>query len=253
MKTDLFVSVRRWDTGQLEELALSGRVQGIILGDPFCPQRMFEHGSWELPVLVQAAKVAGLRVAYQTPVYLTPRNYSENLDLILSLEQRGSLDFLLVQDVGLLNSLSESECRIPICWSLWGVSRGDTLSRDLLDFLLQLGVRYLETDKPTRVGPLQEYGIKVVYRQHAPKVATFGRVCYTQYVLGSSCNNRSLCIQKEPALAATEGRLSLKVSGYTLQHTHPLRNPCPEAVPDYVTVYLSKAAELPGVLADERD
>lgn len=253
MKGELLVGIHHLDATQLEELTFSGWVNGVILGDPFCPLRMFGHGNLESLMWAQAAKQAGLRVAFQTPVYLTEPNYAGTLELILSMEQKSCLDLLLVQDLGLLRSLSEAECRIPICWTIWGVSRGDVVSHHLLDFLLGLQVQYLETDRAARVGALQSYGLKVVYRWRAPKVATFGRACYTQHALGCPCIEGELCRRHEPVLRAAGDDLLLRASGHTLQYLQPWLNPWPQVVPDCAAVYLRRATDLREVLTDEQD
>ena len=252
MKSKFLINVQHWTTRQFADLMrFSDRVRGIILGDPFCPLRMFEHGNWDIPVFAKSAKEAGLCVALQTPVYLTQRNFNDMFSLIRFLERRELLDLLFVQDVGLLSELKESDFRVPTCWSFWGGGRGDTLSRDLLNFLTQLNLQYLETNKPSRVGPLQECGLKVIYRLYAPQVATFGRFCYTQYITGSPCNGGDLCKHEQPGLVSTDGKLNLKVSGYTLEHAKPSLNPSPKASPDYVTVYVGELVHLSKVLGDD--
>ena len=242
------VGVQRWTKRQLVDLTrFSDRVRGVILGDPFCPLRMFEHSNWEIPEFAEFAKEAGLSVALQTPVYLTQRNISNVFSMIRFLESRNLVDLLFVQDVGLLSELKDSNSRIPTCWSLWGRNRGNMLNLDLLDFLTQLNVQYLETDRPSRVAPLQEYGLKVMYRLYAPKVATFGRFCYTQYITGSRCDDGDLCLHEQPRLVSANGKLRLRVKGYTLEYITSFFHPAPKIFPDYM-VYVSKLADLPTVL-----
>ena len=51
MKSKFLINVQHWTTRQFADLMrFSDRVRGIILGDPFCPLRMFEHGNWDIPV-----------------------------------------------------------------------------------------------------------------------------------------------------------------------------------------------------------
>ena len=60
MKSELLISVQHWTTRQFADLMrFSNRVQGIILSDPFCPLRMFEHGNWDIPVFCQICETSG--------------------------------------------------------------------------------------------------------------------------------------------------------------------------------------------------
>jgi hypothetical protein len=250
MKTKVFVGLKRWTTGQYLELErFKDRLYGIILGDPFCSFRMFENSNWEIPVFCESAKEAGMKVVLQTPVYLTERNFKETIKLISFLENKNLLDLIFVQDVGLLDQLKGSGCQTDICWSLWGEGRGNNLSGDLLDFLTQLNVQYLETDISSRVKPLQEYGLKVIYRLYGPQIATFGRFCYTQRLTDCLCNyNSNPCLQGQPSIVSTDGKMELRVNGYTLEYKRSVLNPYPNASPEYITVHVRELNDLLGVL-----
>jgi hypothetical protein len=182
-------------------------------------------------------------VALQTPVYLTTRNWDDTLNLTRMLQEQDSLDLLIVQDIGLLAELQAADCRVPVCWGLWGRTRADSLSRSLLDLLIQLGVQYWETDRPSRVGPFQDYGFKVMYRAVASRVKTFSRFCYTQYVTASVCQG-DLCLRIEPELVSHGGLHTLKVRGFTLEHTQPANRPTPVTIPDLLAVYVDDVAHL---------
>jgi hypothetical protein len=249
MENKFLVSTRRWESRQFKDLKnISDSVSGVVLGDPFCPIQAGEHGNWDIPVLAQAAKKAGLSVALQTPVYLTPRNFTDTLNLIQLLNSQHHIDLLFVQDAGLLGKLQEIDYHGNIIWGVWGRTRSRTLNRDMLDFLIQLGIKYYETADPSYIKPLQEYGLKVIYSPYTSGIATFGRVCYTQYVTKTICTDGKLCSRQEPELIAMDGALGLKVKGYSLEYIKSSPREPLVSIPEYIIVYIENPAELPIVM-----
>ena len=249
MKQQIFLGMQRWDEQIISHLKkFSESVHGIILGDPFCPLRMFVNGNWDIPLFAEIAKSKGFKVSLQTPVYLTQRNFSDTFYLIRSLSRRKLVDLLFIQDVGLLSKIKEFHCSVPICWSFWGRTRSDSISRDIVDFYMQLGVTYLEITKSNRIYPLQKYGLKVIYRLYSYEIATFGRICYTQYVTNTKCSDGKLCTYQHPELIAVGSELKLKAQGYTLEYVKPVSFNLPTSAPDFLTIHVENLEQLPQIL-----
>ncbi|MCD6309199.1 MAG: hypothetical protein J7M18_00690, partial [Candidatus Eremiobacteraeota bacterium] len=85
---------------------------GIIIGHPFCPILLGKKGEFGLPSIVGKIRSLGGKIAYQTPVYITSRNFNHQLSLIRHLVDEGLVDHLLVHDPGLLSFLPEGDYRI---------------------------------------------------------------------------------------------------------------------------------------------
>ena len=248
MNASLYVGLAHWTRQNLELLAQpAGRIQGIILGDPFCPQRMFDHNDFDIPLLAAQAKSANCQVAYQTPVYLTSRNYIDTLQVVRLLHETGCLDLLLVQDIGFLIQLMQEDLNVPLCWSYWATKRNDLLSRDFLDLLLQSGITYFETSKPKRIPDLQKYGFKVNYRLYAPSVVSFGRVCYNRYFSDAPCKPASQC-SEDLSMVSNDGKIKYQVDGHTITFQKALARPIPENSPDCASILVRDRDELAKVL-----
>lgn len=250
MKTPLFIGMPQWTKQSLKDLTpAADRKLGIILGDPFCSERMFHYGDLEIPSFAEEAVQKGLQVAYQTPVYLTSRSYNETFRMIMLLRERNLLDMLLLQDVGLLMQLKQEGVDVPICWSYWATKRSDLLSRDFLDLLLESGVTYIETVKPKRIGLMQEYGYKVLYRIYSPSVVTFGRVCYNRYFNNESTESQPPRCMTDITMVSQDGKLKYFVQGYQITYQKPMAKPLPdEQFPEFTSVHVRDQKELTNIL-----
>jgi hypothetical protein len=240
----------QWTDQQLDNfIPATDRKLGVILGDPFCPERMFQFGNLDIPSFADKSVQNGLQVAYQTPVYLTSRSYNDTLRMIKLLREKNLLHLLLLQDIGLLMQLKREAFDIPICWSYWGTKRSDLLSRDFLDLILESGVTYIETVKSKRIRLMQEYGFKVLYRMYSPSVVTFGRVCYNRYF-----NNKITETQPHPCLTdvkmvSNDGKLKYLVQGYQITYQKPMAKALPDGrMPEYTSVHVRDQKELADIL-----
>jgi hypothetical protein len=246
----LFIGMSQWTEQYLDDLMPTlDRKLGIILGDPFCSERMFRFGNLDIATFADKAVRNGLQVAYQTPVYLTSRSYNETLRMIMLLNERDCLHLLLLQDIGLLAQLKREGFNVPICWSYWGTKRSDLLSRDFLDMLLESGVTYLETVKPKRIGLMQEYGFKVVYRLYSPSVVSFGRVCYNRYFNNEIKETEPPRCLSNVRMVTGDGKLKYLVQGYQITYQKPMAKPLPNGqIPEYTSVHVRDQKELTNIL-----
>lgn len=124
-------------------------VDGIILGDPFCLKRAGIK-IFDIPRLARAAKRRKLFVSYQTPVYLTERNFDTTLSLMETLVKESMIDEIRIQDAGLLHKIKKIvSSGINFTWSIYGYQRefpgmDIPLNQGQIDFLRSKGINSFE-------------------------------------------------------------------------------------------------------------
>lgn len=242
------IGLTHWDASQLRQIGrLSTEVQGIILGDPFCQRRTFQSDKTDMFSLAEQACEYGLKVVFQTPVYLPPRNYQESIDNIRALTQKNLIHMVLAQNLGLLEAVAGVQ--VPICWSLWGDTRNKTLNKEFVDLLKEMGVSYIETDVASRIAALQQHGIRVAYRLQSSPVATFGRSCYHTKTAGMVCaNDHRPCLEQPVYLTEKDSQDRLLVDGHTLCWDRLVPFALPEVQPDIMTIFARDVSSLPDII-----
>jgi hypothetical protein len=249
MTPNLLVGLSHWTIAEINAVrSVSPCVRGVIVGDPFCAARGSRHGVCDIPDLAAAAHACGLGVAFQTPAYLTPRNFRFTVDLLRKLLCESRIDWLLVQDMGLVSLLPELGGTLPVCWTLWARRRADYLNRDFLAMLQQFNVTHVETDEVVHLDRLRDAGLQVVYRWRGGEAASFGRVCYTQCVRQRPCTNGRLCLEQKTVLSAGKGTSPLAVVGHMLVPLDAPPRSLPTSPVDLVTVHVDTTRELAEVL-----
>jgi len=234
LKNRLFVSAVRW-TAKLVETLPEG-VAGVILGDPFCQKRMFKNAAFDLPEFARRCKAQGLQVAYQTPVYNTPRSIDSTLALARLLAEADVVDVFLVHDVGVLHSL-RSFGNVEVWWDRYSLNRDMDISAALMDFLRNQGVSAVELTRGMDLPRAARAGLKAGLHIFGPNVAAFGRACYTEYLLGEPCEQKILCKGTLPEIESVDKvRLEYIADGYTLVEREPAMLTTPKLMPGQAEV-----------------
>ena len=65
----------------LDKLLDNQQIEGIIFGDYFCNRKMYKSGMTDLISYAEKTVQKGKDIYYQTPVYITSRNFSYVLDI----------------------------------------------------------------------------------------------------------------------------------------------------------------------------
>jgi len=170
-------------------------VDGVIIGDPFCLKRA-GIGAFDIPRFARFARSKGLYVSYQSPVYLTSRNFDITVSLIENLVRDGLVDEIRVQEIGLLQSLGKIvSSGINITWSIYGYQRefpgmDIPLNQGQIDFLTSRGINSFEVTSAVAYSILKHrYPIKFKMQIHHYRFdpVTFSRNCYTGKFTGKCC------------------------------------------------------------------
>ena len=168
----------------------SARIQsveadGFVVGDPFCQYRMFRYGNPEMIDFVRKTTGFGREIIYQTPVYITDRNFHATVKLIRYLHEEFNVKKILVQDIGLTDYIVKSGLELDIIWGHWGRNRNSMVNYDYIDFLIRSGITAIETNMPGRIVAFSERKLPVYAVYGNTVYNTVSRSCYNSYMLNS--------------------------------------------------------------------
>lgn len=158
-------------------------IDGLIVGDPFCTYRMFKYGDAGLFDFIKSVKHLGKKVIYQTPVYITDRNFKGVITTIKYLYNELQITKYLVQDIGVVDWLTEQYPDIEIIWSHWGRNRNSIMNHDFVPFLSKIGVCGIENSFKERIETISQFGLPVYAVYGDTKYNTLSRECYNMYML----------------------------------------------------------------------
>jgi hypothetical protein len=210
----IYVTAQRWSLAIAE--ALRDHARGIILGDLFCQKRMFENDLFDLLDIARSAKDLGFEVVFQTPVYNTTRTMDPTLALIRKLAGDGRLDAILVHDIGVVQAIQEVK-GVELWWDRFSFNRDFVPNAPLMEFLRGQGISRVEVIHPAHVPAVADHGLGVLLYGYGPEIASFGRICYTEYFLNEPCERKILCRHSQPVIASVDKvPLQYVADGYTL-------------------------------------
>ena len=75
----VYVGLQQYLLEDINKICKS-QFDGVILGDLFCKKRMFEYQEEELKDFLEQLKKNGKRAIYQSPMYVTDRNFEKILN-----------------------------------------------------------------------------------------------------------------------------------------------------------------------------
>lgn len=189
-------------------------VEGFIIGDPFCPYRMFRYGDADMLDFAHIVCEMGKEIVYQTPVYVTDRNFMKTAKLIEYLHDRCDVRKFLVQDIGLTDWLVNHFSDIDAIWGHWGRNRNSLINHDFIEFLLKLGVSGIETNLRERIRKIPKAGLPVYAVYGELMYNTISRDCYNSYMLdrfdglcGRECLNGDMSLHRNGFQMTVDGHI----------------------------------------------
>lgn len=213
-KPPIYVTAQRLSREIIKEL--EGHAAGIFFGDLFCQKRMFENEWFDLAELMNFAKESGFKTIFQTPAYNTTRTMEQTTSLIRKLSASSILDAVSVHDAGVLEELREF-AGIELWWDKFSFNRDIVPNSHLVDFLRSHGVSKVELVRPFQADEIINQGCETLLYVYGPDVASFGRICYTEYFLEEACERKILCSYEKPFIASIDKvPLQYVADGYML-------------------------------------
>lgn len=159
------------------------KVDGLIVGAPFCSYRMFKYGYAGLLDFIKKANEFEIKIIYQTPVYVTDRNFKSVTNTIDYLYSELQVKKYLVQDIGLAEWIKQRYYDVDLIWSHWGRNRNSIMNHDFISFLIELGIKGIETNSKERIEAISKFGLSVYSVYGNTMYNTVSRECYNQYML----------------------------------------------------------------------
>lgn len=211
---DVYVTAQRWTRSLLE--ALCGHATGVVMGDLFCQKRMFENEWFDVLDFCELAREMGLEVVFQTPAYNTTRTIEQTVSLVRKLAERKLIGAVFVHDAGMARALGEFE-PVELWWDRFSFNRDIVPNAYLIDFLREHRVSCVEVLRSANIQEVAERGCGVLLYAYGPEIASFGRICYTEYFLNEPCERKILCGRQHPFITSIDKvPLQYVADGYTL-------------------------------------
>ena len=118
-----YVALDQYTKDDIVKISDVPSIDGVVLGDLYCNKRMFEFSDHELIDFARLARGLGIHCVYQTPRYLTERNFERVMQLVQYLQKECLIEKVIVQDVGATSYIRRMCPDLPIIWGYMGISR----------------------------------------------------------------------------------------------------------------------------------
>lgn len=198
-----------------ERLSELSDVRGFILGDLFCNYKMFEFGDSDLIDKARTLTAYGKEIIYQTPQYITDRNFSFQTSTISFLYTKCQVRKFLVQDLGMSQWIRKNFPEAVLIWSRMGRTRNSIMNRPFAEFLQKNGITAIETDIAERMTELSKMGMQVYSVYGNLMYHTLSRNCYCNYLLNrfdGLCNREC----QSSAIELSHKSFKMTVDGFLL-------------------------------------
>ena len=212
-----YVALDQYTKDDIVKISDVPSIDGVVLGDLYCNKRMFEFSDHELIDFARLARGLGIHCVYQTPRYLTERNFERVMQLVQYLQKECLIEKVIVQDVGATSYIRRMCPDLPIIWGYMGISRNGAENLLIYSFLRDNGITEIETDRVTRIPYLLELGLEVLLMQEHVTYKTVNRECYYMHekeIYDRNC--RRMCLKSTSALVNEKCGFDFSIDGYTL-------------------------------------
>lgn len=212
-----YVALDRYTKDDIVKISEIDGIDGIVLGDLYCNKRMFDYSGHELIDFARKICELGLQCVYQTPRYLTERNFDTEMQLVLYLYSETLISKVIVQDIGAISYLRRTCPDLTIVWGYMGISRNGAENLLGYSFLKEKGITEIETDRVTRVPYLKQLGLEVMIMKEHVTYRTVNRECYFMHeneIHDGNCERA--CLKNRMSLVNKQCGFDFSIDGYTL-------------------------------------
>lgn len=193
-------------------------IKGVVLGDFTCNRRMFSGGYAELIKSVGQYTCINKEIIIQTPIYATSRNVDEMMAGIVFLDTEYHVKKYLIQDVGILATISEIIPDAELIWSQMGRNRGNIFNMNSVLFLQEHGLMGMEVGFKSRLSVLKKHGMKAYASYGNIVYKSVSRNCYNKYYSNEAVCRTACCNHCE--YMTTKNKKEISVDGFFLDKAY---------------------------------
>ena len=213
-----YVCYEHYDWDMLDDLINDDEVKGIILGDLFCHERMFDNGVADLILMIKRVLESEKVLIYQAPLFVTSRNMREVRSVLGMMSGTDKESFVIVQDFGTAEMVMKDFRKLKLVWGQLGRVRELRYSDQFFEFIKDMGFYGFETGDDGMIGRLRKYNLVPFVTVSFFTYKTLGRECYLKYQTGK-CDPK-MCKSGGYKLKAKQVDYEMTIDGYIMGKTY---------------------------------
>lgn len=212
-----YIGLEIYDFKTLNDIIENNLCDGLILGDLFCENRMFENGNNDLVRCFEFLSKTKIDIVYQLPYYITSRNRTQILNNLKTLYALKPDSIILITDVGFADLIKKTFTTFRLTWSSMQRNRVYKTNDYTYDFLKKIGIDFIETEEKEKNETIRKCGLVPWLIYGYTRYKTFGRVCYAQQQIGETIPEcRKLCMESIYSLKEEKSNYEMTIDGYVL-------------------------------------
>ena len=219
-----FVGSDVYDNDSVELLCGFKDVDAVIIGDLFCNKRMF-GSDIQLIKSAEAFHNAGIKVCFQSPMYLTSRCFSSVAEKIEYLCKNNICDTVILQNMGLLRSIRNKIPTVKFLWNCIELGRSRVSNSMYYMTIMELGADGFLTDNIPAAAELNKRSIPVIPIYGKMAYSSMNRECYYMHehnIFDGNC--RRGCLDKTDFLVNESGSMRMSIDGHLLGRHYVYEN-----------------------------
>lgn len=203
-----------YDNAYFTELVSKKDIKGLVVGDLFCNNRMFEHGIIDLLLLIDTIASHKKTIIFQCPIYVTSRNIDQISFMLKYIERKNTKTYVIVHDLGMVNLIHREFKNFEIIWGRMARFRDYVLNHDFLMLLKDIGISGFELQNLKYRYLVQNSGLMPFIVYGEMKYVTIGRQCYNKYQGLECC--REDCLNGRYSMNDLESDFKMTINGYIM-------------------------------------
>ena len=209
-----FVFYERYNWDRINASINDDEVKGIILGDLFCHERMFENGVADLILMIKKVLDSDKVLVYQAPLFVTSRNMSEVRPVLALMSGADKESIVIVQDFGTAEMAAKDFGNLKLVWGQLGRVRERRYSNHFFEFIKDRGFYGFETSDDGMLEKLKAFHLVPFITASFFTYKTLGRECYLKYQIGKC--DPTLCRSGCYKLKARQVDYEMTIDGYLM-------------------------------------
>lgn len=212
----IYIGLARYTEREINRI-IDIKPDGVILGDILCNKRMFPFSGAEIDSYLNMFVQNGIRVIFQTPMYLTDRIFEKAISDIRYYDSKGLISGVIVQDVGAASKIRQVCPKLEIIWGRMGYARTPIINKSTISFYINSGVSGFECKNTIQYQVAKDLETTPYMVYGWPCYETINRECYYKFennIFDSDCGCG--CLKKDLMILGSEKDNKITIDGYVL-------------------------------------